>query len=104
MVSRMNLGQCCILCREQCSTMVIGTWWKMRTLDTIAMINQNVGFFGLNVLNIFKEGDLVERYLNQFDHFNIKSTVDKVFPYQDVGEAHEYIEQRKSKGKVLLKW
>lgn len=83
---------------------VIGTWWKMRSLDTIAMINQNVGFFGLNVLNIFKEGDLVERYLNQFDHFNIKSTVDKVFPYQDVGEAHEYIEQRKSKGKVLLKW
>lgn len=83
---------------------VIGTWWKMRSLDTISMINQNIGFHGLNVLNIFKEDHLIERYLNQLGHFQLKSTVDKVFPYQDVGEAHEYIEQRKSKGKVLLKW
>jgi NADPH:quinone reductase-like Zn-dependent oxidoreductase len=83
---------------------VVGTWWKMRSLDTIAMINQNIGFHGLNVLNIFKEEELIERYLNQIGHFNIKSTVDKIFPYHEVGEAHEYIEQRKSKGKVLLKW
>ena len=83
---------------------VVGTWWKMRNLDTIAMINQNIGFHGLNVLNIFKEDELIERFLNQLGHFNFKSTVDKVFPYHEVGEAHEYIEQRKSKGKVLLKW
>lgn len=83
---------------------VVKTWWRMRNLDTIKMINQNIGFFGLNVLNIFKEDALLENYLNQFGHFNIKSTADKVFPYREVGDAHDYIEQRKSEGKVLLKW
>lgn len=83
---------------------VIKTWWRMRHLSTIDMINQNIGFHGLNVLNLFKEGELVKKYIEMIDSFELESIVDKVFPYQQVGEAQQYIEQRKSRGKVLLKW
>lgn len=34
---------------------------------------------------------------------NIRPTVGRIFPLQDVAEAHKYIEDRKSIGKVLLK-
>lgn len=83
---------------------VISTWWKMRQLNTIDMINQNIGFFGLNVLSLFEERKVLEKVMDQVDLLQLSSTVDKVFNFDQVGEAHQYIENRQSRGKVLLKW
>ena len=36
--------------------------------------------------------------------FELKPNIDKIFPYEKVGEAHEYIQNKQARGKVLLKW
>lgn len=83
---------------------VLATWLKMRSLNSIDMMNANIGFFGLNVLSLFKSPKVLEKVLSQLDIAELESTIDRVFPFDEVGEAHEYIEGRQSKGKVLLKW
>jgi NADPH2:quinone reductase len=49
--------------------------------------------------------ELLERVNDLFDWMaagKLKVRIDKTFPLADVAEAHQYLEGRRSKGKILL--
>lgn len=67
-------------------------------------MNDNRGIYGLNALRFFENPEFLSKRMANFREFDVKPVIDKAFPYDQVGEAHTYIEQRKSRGKVLLGW
>lgn len=46
--------------------------------------------------------DFAERFLPQFETGQLKPVIDRVFEWQDVAEAHTYMEQNKNMGKIVL--
>ena len=54
-----------------------------------------------------QKGQLVKDFskfaLDKFREGEFKPVVDKVFPIMEVKEAHEYMEGKKNKGKIILK-
>ena len=75
-------------------------WWK-----SFGVMNENKGVFGLNLLDWWKEeglvriGGLLEAGLER-GAFN--PVVDRTFPFEEAGEAHQFILSRQNVGKVLL--
>ena len=45
--------------------------------------------------------DKLEEYLPKFEDGTFKLFVDKVFPWEEVVEAHKYMEGDQSKGKII---
>lgn len=80
--------------------LVATPWWK-----SFAVMNENKGTFGLNLLDWWKGeglsrlGALMEAGLERgtFD-----PVVDVTFPFEQAGDAHRFIADRKNVGKVLL--
>ncbi len=77
---------------------------SMPKFNPIDLMNDNRGIYGLNALKFFEDAEFLSKRMDRFADFDAKPVVDKAFPYQDVGEAHSYIEQKRSRGKVLLSW
>lgn len=76
-------------------------------LSVLGLLDQNQGVFGLNALRFFDDPQWVERLtktLPEVERLNIRPHVDKVFPAQQAAEAHRYIQEKRAKGKVLLRW
>ena len=48
--------------------------------------------------------DTFKEVCKKIDNNIYRTVIDKVFDFSDVAKAHEYIEQRKNFGKVLLKF
>ena len=67
-------------------------------------MNQNKGVYGLNVLNVFNSQEIIKDCLEAMTKYQPHANIDKVFKAEDISDAHNFIEQRKSKGKVLLQW
>jgi putative PIG3 family NAD(P)H quinone oxidoreductase len=44
------------------------------------------------------------RALPLFEDGRLRPVVDRVFPFSDVGAAHEYVEENRNFGKVVLSW
>lgn len=84
--------------------MALGIPW--RRLSPISLINANRGVLGVNVGHLWKMQDEVGRWsqklLSYYERGQIRPHVDRVFPFSQAAEAHQYIEDRKSVGKVLL--
>ncbi len=76
-------------------------WWK-----SLGLMNENKGVFGLNMLHWWdQEGDLnrvVEPLRAALDAGELNPVVAESFPFERAGEAHEFIQQRKNVGKVVL--
>jgi NADPH:quinone reductase-like Zn-dependent oxidoreductase len=70
----------------------------MRTprFNPLGLMNRNKGVFGLNLANWMRE------ILRGLDEGWIQPHVDRAFPFDQVGEAHRYIEMRRNIGKVVL--
>lgn len=83
---------------------VLKTVLRMPRFNTIDLMNDNRMVGGLNLLNIFDNVDLITSKMKDLEHFNYIPKVDKVFAADEVSKAHEYIENKQSKGKVLLCW
>jgi NADPH:quinone reductase-like Zn-dependent oxidoreductase len=70
------------------------------------LLNRNRGVFGLNLGHLWHEPEKVALWLKAImDGINegwIRPHVDKAFPFDQVREAHAYIEARKNIGKVVL--
>ncbi len=71
-----------------------------------AMLNKNRGVFGLNLGHLWHEpakvaGWMVE-ILKGVEEDWINPHVDRAFSFEEAGEAHRYLEQRKNIGKVVL--
>ncbi len=70
------------------------------------LLNRNKGVFGLNLGHMWSEAEKVAEWLQAvMDGVNdgwIRPYVDKAFPFDQIREAHAYIEARKNIGKIVL--
>jgi NADPH:quinone reductase-like Zn-dependent oxidoreductase len=76
-------------------------WWK-----SLALMNENKGVFGLNMLSWWdREGNLdrvTEPLMADLEAERLEPLVAAAFPFERAGEAHEFIAQRRNVGKVVL--
>lgn len=76
-------------------------WWK-----SLAVMNENKGVFGLNMLSWWdREGNLdrlTQPLLEDLEAGRLEPVVAQAFPFERAGEAHRYIAERRNVGKVLL--
>lgn len=72
----------------------------------LALMNRNRGVFGLNLGHMWDEGEKVASWtveiVRGIEEGWIRPHVDCSFPFDQVAEAHRYIEARKNIGKVVL--
>jgi NADPH:quinone reductase-like Zn-dependent oxidoreductase len=76
-------------------------WWK-----SLALMNENKGVFGLNMLKWWeREGNLdraLEPLTEDLESGRLEPVVAEAFPFERADEAHEFIAQRRNVGKVVL--
>jgi NADPH:quinone reductase-like Zn-dependent oxidoreductase len=76
-------------------------WWK-----SLALMNENKGIFGLNMLKWWdREGSLdrvTEPLMADLEAGRLEPVVAEAFPFERAGEAHEFIAKRRNVGKVVL--
>jgi NADPH:quinone reductase-like Zn-dependent oxidoreductase len=72
----------------------------------LGLMSRNKGVFGLNLGHLWGEREKLSSWmkeiLNGIDEGWIHPHVDRAFPFDQVAEAHRYIEARKNIGKVVL--
>jgi NADPH:quinone reductase-like Zn-dependent oxidoreductase len=72
----------------------------------LALMNRNRGVFGLNLGHLWDEGEKVASWtveiVRGIEEGWIQPHVDRTFPFDQIAEAHRYIEARKNIGKVVL--
>ncbi|MEO7110201.1 MAG: medium chain dehydrogenase/reductase family protein [Polyangiaceae bacterium] len=80
--------------------MSVKKWSPMKLMDD----NKTVA--GTNMGHLFTRPDLIEPQLialmEMYEKGEIKPYVDKSFSFEEAGAAHQYLHDRKAKGKVLL--
>ncbi len=78
-------------------------WFKFNPLN---LMNTNKGIIGVNVGHLWHETAMLrgwmEEVLRWYGEGKIRPCVDRVFPLAEAGAAHQYIQDRKNIGKVLL--
>jgi synaptic vesicle membrane protein VAT-1 len=78
----------------------------MPRFNPLGLMNRNKGVFGLNLGHMWGEGEKVAAWTREImrgvDEGWIRPHVDRVFPFDQIREAHLYIEARKNIGKVVL--
>jgi NADPH:quinone reductase-like Zn-dependent oxidoreductase len=92
-----------------------GIMGKLRALKAVAqsprfnplgLMSRNKGVFGLNLGHLWREGDKVSGWMKEItvgiDDGWIQPHVDRSFSFDQVAEAHRYLEERKNIGKVVL--
>jgi NADPH:quinone reductase-like Zn-dependent oxidoreductase len=76
-------------------------WWK-----SLALMNENKGVFGLNMLGWWdREGNLdrvTSPLMVDLEAGRLDPVVAEAFPFDRAGDAHEFIAQRRNVGKVVL--
>jgi NADPH:quinone reductase-like Zn-dependent oxidoreductase len=76
-------------------------WWK-----SLAVMNENKGVFGLNMLAWWdREGSLdrvTEPLMDGLNKGDLKPVVAEAFPFDRAPDAHRFIEERRNVGKVVL--
>jgi NADPH:quinone reductase-like Zn-dependent oxidoreductase len=72
----------------------------------LALMNRNKGVFGLNLGHMWGEGEKVAGWTQEIMRGVaegwIQPHVDRAFPFDQIADAHAYIEARKNIGKVVL--
>jgi NADPH:quinone reductase-like Zn-dependent oxidoreductase len=80
---------------------------QMPIFHPISLLNNNRSVFGVNMGRLWHEPEKATLWMKDIldlvQKNIIKPHVDKIFPYQEISQAHDYIENRKNFGKVLLK-
>lgn len=69
-------------------------------------MGRNRGVFGLNLGHLWNEGDKIVNWMSEIlrgiNEDWIRPHVDHTFTFDEIAEAHRYIEARKNIGKVVL--
>jgi len=72
----------------------------------LALLNKNRGVFGLNLGHMWHEPEKVAVWMRDLirgvDEGWLRPYVDRSFSFEEVGQAHTYLEDRKNIGKVVL--
>ena len=76
-------------------------WWK-----SLAIMNENKGVFGLNMLAWWKtEGGIkraIEPLQADLEAGRLEPVVAEAFPFERAADAHRFIHERRNIGKVVL--
>jgi NADPH:quinone reductase-like Zn-dependent oxidoreductase len=76
-------------------------WWK-----SLAIMNENKGVFGLNMLHWWDREGSFDRFLEPMlaglADGTLKPVVAAAFPFDRAPDAHRFIEERRNVGKVVL--
>lgn len=79
---------------------------SMPFFHPINLMHQNKAVFGVNMGRLWHEAPRIRRWtdfiLQGIQDGWVRPHVDKTFKFSQAGEAHQYIEERKNKGKVIL--
>jgi NADPH:quinone reductase-like Zn-dependent oxidoreductase len=79
---------------------------QMPRFHPIGLLNKNRGVFGLNLGHLWHEPEKIVEWVQALmegvQEGWIRPHVDRAFPFEQVGEAHSYLESRKNIGKVVL--
>jgi synaptic vesicle membrane protein VAT-1 len=79
---------------------------QMPRFHPLGLLNKNRGVFGLNLGHLWHEPEKIVEWVQVLmegvQEGWIRPHVDRAFPFEQVGEAHRYIESRKNIGKVVL--
>ena len=71
------------------------------------LINANTGILGLNLARLWGEISrlrcVLQRLIGLWEEGKIAPRVDRIFAFDDVGDAHRYVQERRNIGKVLLR-
>src|SRR5678809_1634482 len=79
---------------------------QMPRFHPLGLFNKNRGVFGLNLGHMWHEPEKIAIWMRDIlrgvEEGWVQPYVDQAFSFEDVGKAHQYIEQRKNIGKVVL--
>lgn len=79
---------------------------QMPRFHPLALFNKNRGVFGLNLGHMWHEPEKVAVWMRDVlrgvEEGWIRPYVDRTFSFEEVGAAHQYLEQRRNMGKVVL--
>jgi NADPH:quinone reductase-like Zn-dependent oxidoreductase len=82
--------------------------WRLPRWSPLTLMDENKGVFGVNLGHMWDEEEKIGVYLKMLvnaavgEEKWVRPCVDAVFSFQDVSKAHDYIEQRRNMGKVIL--
>ncbi|GAM25869.1 hypothetical protein SAMD00019534_090440 [Acytostelium subglobosum LB1] len=87
---------------------ILKQYWKIPSFSSMSLMDQNKTVSGVHLGHMFMPVlvqmlrqemlDIIELY----NQGKLKSIVSKEFTFEQAGEAHKYMEQRKNIGKVIL--
>ena len=79
---------------------------SMPRYNPLGLMNRNKGVFGLNLGHMWGEGEKVASWTREImrgvQQGWIRPHVDRTFKFDEIAEAHRYIEARKNIGKIIL--
>lgn len=83
-----------------CNTGLLGESWYLEKFDPIEELKNNI------YLTTFYSGNVTEEKLKEMfeyiKHYKIRSIPEKIFSLDKIQEAHKYLENRQSFGKVVI--
>ena len=78
----------------------------MPRFNPLGLMNRNKGIFGLNLGHMWGEGEKVASWTREImigvHQGWVRPHVDRTFSFEEIADAHRYIEGRKNIGKVVL--
>ena len=86
-----------------CMTGILGSEWTMKEftpMGDIPSLGRLTVYMGESK-NLSKE--LLQDFIDEAEQGSIKLNIDKVFRLEEVAKAHEYMEDNKAKGKLVVK-
>jgi len=86
-----------------CMTGILGNEWSMKNftpMGDIPSLGRLTVYMGESK-NLSKE--LLQEFIDEVEKGSIKLTIDKVFSLNEVSDAHQYMEDNKAKGKIVVK-
>ncbi|MCB0262748.1 MAG: zinc-binding dehydrogenase [Calditrichaeota bacterium] len=83
------------------------TWRDAPKINIMKLAHKSSAVMATHLGYLLKNPDLMQQTFADLEAFvvanNIRPVVGKIFPLENVGDAHQWIESRNSIGKVLLK-
>ena len=70
----------------------------------LKLVMQSKSVSGFNALKYFDDDEWMKANMQKIAETRIKPHIGGVFDSSKVADAHSFLEQRKAKGKVLIKW
>ncbi len=79
---------------------------QMPRFNPLALMSRNKGVFGLNLGHMWREGEKVRGWTQEIMRGVaegwIRPHVDRAFTFDQIADAHRYMEERKNTGKVVF--